>query len=70
MMFGLEKGMIIEKYVMKPGVYKFKMLSFLLKVTKRNKLCNYFILRKIEWSHNSFLLVGKARDARFFFSVK
>ena len=57
-MFGLEVALITAKCVMEVEVNKLKLLRFLLKVSRRNKLRNYYIQRKIG---------GKER---FFFSVK
>ena len=60
-MFGLKAALITAKFVMEVKANELKLLRILLKGTRRNKLHNRYIQRKIG---------GKARDARFFFSVK
>ena len=60
-MFGLGAALMTEKCVMKIEVSELKLLRFLLKITKRNKMSSLYILRKIG---------GKAREIRPFFSVK
>ena len=56
-MFELEEAMITETIVMEVEVNELTMLSFLLKMTGKNELCNCYIQRKIG---------GKAREARCF----